>query len=251
MYNDIATAVINNGYISNWFKPERGVRQGCPLSPYLFLLAVEILACKIRQNRDIEGLVFNGTEIKISQLADDTTCFIKNENSLKHLIETFGIFNKCAGLGINIDKTSARRLGELKLSDENLMGLRWSQEPVQTLGTLISGNESDHYELNFKPKIIKMQQLLNSWKCRHLSLKGKITVINTLALSQLVYLCGIIHVPEIVFSEVKKIIIDFIWDGKTPKIAYLGAAKPFFYFLAATYLTVFKLNVSLKQNVLF
>ena len=100
MYNDIATAVINNGYTSDWFKPERGVRQGCPLSPYLFLLAVEILASKIRQNKDIKGLLFGGIEIKISQLADDTTCFIKDENSLKYLIETFNIFNKCAGLGI-------------------------------------------------------------------------------------------------------------------------------------------------------
>ena len=65
-----------------------------------------------------------------------------------------------------------------------------------------------------------MQQLLNSWKCRHLSLKGKITVINSLALSQLIYLCSIIHVPETVYLEVKKIIVNFIWDGKPPKIAY-------------------------------
>ena len=220
MYTDIATAVINNGYTSDWFKPERGVRQGCPLSPYLFLLSVEILACKIRQNKNIEGLIFNGIEIKICQLADDTTCFIKNENSLKHLLDTFRTFNKCAGLGMNTDKTSARRLGDLELSDENLMGLHWTQEPVHTLGINISGKESDHYELNFKPKIIKMQQLLNSWKCRYLSLKGKITVINTLALSQIIYLCSIIKTPDIVYSEVKKIIVNFIWDGKTPKIAY-------------------------------
>ena len=65
-----------------------------------------------------------------------------------------------------------------------------------------------------------MQQLLKSWKCRYLSLKGKITVINTLALSQLIYLCSIIYVPENVYSEVKKIILDFLWDGKPAKISY-------------------------------
>ena len=136
------------------------------------------------------------THIKISQLADDTTCFVRNENSLKNLIETFRLFKICAGLGINIEKTSARCLGGFVPSKEKLFGLDWSQEPVYTLGIKISGDESDHYTLNFKPKIQKMQNLLNSWKCRHLSLKGKITVINSLALSQLIYLCSIIYVPE-------------------------------------------------------
>ena len=220
MYNSITTAVINNGYISSWFSPKRGVRQGCPLSPYLFLLSVEILACKIRQDSNIKGLIFNGNEIKISQLADDTTCVVKDEASLRELIETFIRFDKCAGLKINIDKTTARCLGNYIPSSENLLGLSWSQEPVFTLGVYISGNEDDHYLLNFKPKISKLQQLLNSWKCRRLSLKGKITVINSLALSSLIYVASIIHVPDRVYNEIKKIVTDFIWDGKPAKIAY-------------------------------
>ncbi len=65
-----------------------------------------------------------------------------------------------------------------------------------------------------------MKNLLNSWKCRNLSLKGKITIVNTLALSSLLYLASVIHVPSIVFKEVKHIIVDFIWEGKTSKIAY-------------------------------
>ncbi len=60
----------------------------------------------------------------------------------------------------------------------------------------------------------------DSWKCRNLSLKGKITIVNTLALSSLLYLASVIHVPSIVFKEVKHIIVDFIWEGKTSKIAY-------------------------------
>ncbi len=56
------------------------------------------------------------------------------------------------------------------------------------------------------------------WKCRHLSLKGKVTVVNNLALSPLLYLCSIIHTPENVISEVKSIVVDFLWDGKPPII---------------------------------
>ena len=119
-----------------------------------------------------------------------------------------------------VDKTSARCLGGFTPSRPDLLELKWTQEAVETLGVTVTGNENDHLELNFRPKIAKMKHLLNSWKCRKLSLKGKITVINSLALSKLLYLCSIIHVPEKVYSEVKSIILDFLWDGKVAKIAY-------------------------------
>ncbi len=66
-----------------------------------------------------------------------------------------------------------------------------------------------------------MKNLLNSWKCRNLSLKAKITIVNTLALSSLLCLANVIHVPSsMVFKVVKHIVVDFIWEGKTSKIAY-------------------------------
>ncbi len=65
-----------------------------------------------------------------------------------------------------------------------------------------------------------MKNILNSRKCRNLSLKGKITIVNTLALSSLLYLASVIHVPSMVFKEVNHIVVDFIWEGKTSKIAY-------------------------------
>ena len=79
----IESIVINNGYTAPYFKIERGIRQGCPLSAYLFILAIELLALKIRSDNEIKGINVNNTEIKISQLADDATCFILDNYSLK------------------------------------------------------------------------------------------------------------------------------------------------------------------------
>ena len=87
-YTNIQSYVINNGMASDYFTSERGVRQGDPLSPYLFILAVESLAISIRQNVDIKGIKIGNHEVKLLQYADDTTAILSDENSAKTLFST-------------------------------------------------------------------------------------------------------------------------------------------------------------------
>ena len=82
-YCNIESCVLNNGWTSNFFNLSRGVRQGCPLSPYLFILSVEILAEAIRNKSEIRGIKIQDTEFKSSQYADDTTLILDgSEQSL-------------------------------------------------------------------------------------------------------------------------------------------------------------------------
>ena len=67
-YQNIESCVLNNGWASNFFALERGVRQGCPLSPYIFLLCVEILAERIRTNKDKEGIFIKETKLKLANM---------------------------------------------------------------------------------------------------------------------------------------------------------------------------------------
>jgi hypothetical protein len=71
----------------------------------------EILAIKIRNNKDIKGIKVGDTEIKVIQMADDTTNFIQDEESLKAMLETIEKFYKYSGLKLNLSKCEALRLG--------------------------------------------------------------------------------------------------------------------------------------------
>ena len=81
-YNNSEPAVLNDGFCTNFFKLLRGVRQSCPLSPYLFIVGAEILACKIRQDKTIKGITVFEKELKLIQFADDTTLLCNDCNSV-------------------------------------------------------------------------------------------------------------------------------------------------------------------------
>jgi len=77
LYKDVESAVMNGGYSTNYFKVSRGVQQGCPLSPLLFVLGVEILAQMIWQSTSCHAIKLpQSEEAKISQFADDTTLIL-------------------------------------------------------------------------------------------------------------------------------------------------------------------------------
>ena len=77
-YCNIESCILNNRWAnaSNFFKLSRGVRQDCPLSPYLFILSAEILADAIRRKQRIKGIEINGIDFKLCQYADDTTLIL-------------------------------------------------------------------------------------------------------------------------------------------------------------------------------
>ena len=108
LYCDIESGVMNNGWMSECFKIERGVRQGCPLSPYLFVLSVEVLASAIRSDQHIKGISVNQKEIKLSQYADDTTLILDgSKDALETSLDVIGKFSKISGLRLNNKKTEA------------------------------------------------------------------------------------------------------------------------------------------------
>ena len=190
-YNNSESCVLNNGWSSNFFKLERGVRQGCPLSPYLFILCVEILAEKVRTCQNIKGIKVFGQEIKISQYADDTTLILDGSNeAFTSSLQVLDDFRKISGLKLNDKKTEVLWIGANKGSGVILCpekDFKWVKKKVKALGVWFSTNPEEVTGVNFSEKQMKITNCLSCWENRRLSLMGKITVKEPDCLSTCLY----------------------------------------------------------------
>ena len=182
-YTNIESTVVNNGYTTNWFKPSKGIRQGCPLSPYLFILSAELLSNKIRQDSTVNGIKVFGNEIKLSQFADDTTLFNADLASLEKALKIVDDFGKLAGLSLNVKKTKAIWLGRWASNKNRPLGIKWFHGPVKILGIHFSYDDKGNNELNFNQKIRKLQTKLDMWSSRDLTLFGRTIILTKLGSS--------------------------------------------------------------------
>ena len=87
------------------------VRQGDTLSPYLFVVAIEILAISIRWNTSIKGITIGDNEKKLLAYADDMTALLSDITSAKKLLDSLNTFEKYSGLKMNVSKTKATWIG--------------------------------------------------------------------------------------------------------------------------------------------
>ena len=88
--------------MSNFFPTLRGVRQGCPLSTYLFIMCIELLSYKISTTEDIKGIIYTKLELKKSLFADDASFILDGSfKSFQTLIETIDNFSYISGLKLN------------------------------------------------------------------------------------------------------------------------------------------------------
>ena len=84
-----------------------GIRQGCPLSPLIFNIVLEVLAIEIRVEKEIKGIQI-GKEVKLSLFADDMILYIENpKDSTRKLLELINEYSKVAGYKINTQKSLA------------------------------------------------------------------------------------------------------------------------------------------------
>ena len=119
IYDKPTANIILNGEKMKSFPLRSGIRHGCPLSPLLFNIVLQVLATAIREVKEIKGIQI-GKEVKLSLFADDVILDIENpKDSNRRLLELISEFNKVAGYKINTNKSFARLYTNNENSERN------------------------------------------------------------------------------------------------------------------------------------
>ena len=211
--------VMVNGHMSTTFRLQQGVPQGDVVSPYIFLLMVEILLIKITKTKNIIGVNYAKYEDRASGFADDCTFFIeRSENNLRKTVNILNLFWEISGLKCNISKTKVIPVGVF--DGENICeDLKLSWENDFTILGIEIDNKLKNLSKIFDKLYNDTRSIISRWTGYDLSFHGKITVCKTLLISQYTYVGSIL---DCITSDQMKLIqkqMDcFINHGKnTPK----------------------------------
>ena len=218
-----------NGYLTSPIYISRGLHQGSPLSPILFLIVAQIFTKKLENRSDIIGLEISGVNILLSLFADDTDLFLNASiDCLAAVIEELIAFGTHSGCKCNVEKTTCIPLGKAKYN-ANLLGQiscknygpDFIQDTFTALGINFSNNTSvvGIMEVNYEAKITKAKSWVNVWSRRDLTLMGKVTIIKSLIYSQFSYLAIPLIKPSCpMMKRIDTLTFNFLWGGKRDKV---------------------------------
>ena len=168
-----------------------------------------MLAISIRENDNIQGIIVDGTEIKLELFADDLTAFLRNDKFLRVFL------GNCTGLTINFDETEILVLGNsavVPMQDRSTRNIK-IKEAVKILGVYFICNHPLRKKLNFIEIIDAIKTKLQFWKWRNLTIIGRIQIVKSFVIPMFMHRAGSICIDKEVISEANKIIFNFIWKG--------------------------------------
>ena len=188
-YTGISSSVLVNDHCSHFFSVSRGVRQGCPLSPLLYIIIAETMACAIRADPLIDGFALPGNWlVKICQYADDTTIFVMTDCALCRVFEIFQGFELASGAKLNVTKSHGLLIGTWASRTHLPIALQWSSEFITVMGSHLANTISDE---SWKAPVEKLDSVLSTWRTWALSFHGRALIVNMMGgLSVLWYLAS-------------------------------------------------------------
>ena len=214
LFTETKSSIIYNGWITEHFSVTNGIRQGCPFSPLAFIIGVELLAIRFRESKEVKGLNIDLDKIiKVLLYADDITVFLRDEKDVKSVISIIGEFSSFSALRLNLSKSEAMGIGTSKRLNFDL-GVKWVNE-IKVLGIYFNNlTPASENEKNWTSKVDTIKQLIKQWEKRNLGIWGKLCIIKSLMLPQLIYTIQALCLPETVLKEINTLIYRFLWRKK-------------------------------------
>ncbi|CAH9114746.1 unnamed protein product, partial [Cuscuta epithymum] len=217
-------SVLINGCPKGYFQPHRGVKQGDPLSPYLFILATEALSRGLKDlvtTKKIKPYWIGPNGIAVTHLcyADDILIFLNGEARSIHNFNKFlELYQRASGQAVNFDKsnfccgkTSLARIRNM----ERLLGMTKISLPMKYLGSnLHKGINRKNYCQDILQAFDKK---LTTWKQKHLNFGGRMVLIKHVLNSIPLHLLAVDTLPKTISKSLERRMSHFLWGSNANK----------------------------------
>lgn len=216
-----------NGEAIGYIPGQKGLRQGDPLSSYLFVIVMEVLTCLLKEKSLLPDFKFHwrcgSTKLVNLCFADDLMIFCKGEvSSVNHIKQSLNEFEVMSGLSPSPTKSDIFFFGvnsSTKSSILNILGFREGSLPVRYLGVPLLSTKLKHSDC--KSMVDRILSKTKSWTHRYLSYAGRIQLIKSILFSMQTYWSSLFIIPKKVINEIESILRAFFWSG--PDLRRTGA----------------------------
>ncbi|XP_074305950.1 uncharacterized protein LOC141641178 [Silene latifolia] len=215
-----------NGNKFGFFKGERGLRQGDPLSPLLFTICMEYLSRVLRVVASQDGFRFHPLcgHLKLNHLlfADDLLLFCKgNATSIMWILRAFATFSSASGLSLNRAKSEIYFNGVISCTITDILqisGIHRGSLPFKYLGVPISSKKLTKAEgQKLTDRIVAR---IRGWGTQHLTYAGRLTLVNSVLNTLHSYWASIFLIPNGILNRINNLCRNFLWKGSSD---YKGA----------------------------
>lgn len=228
-----------NGFFSPTVHQQRGLRQGDPLSPILFNLALEPLLLAINQDLSLNGYQYtnNGTSQSVKTLAyaDDICVILKNQDDYRQMQQHIRRYSAVSNAKFNQSKTEAFSL--TGRSDDNWNNFLNQQnihtyysnrsiEPFRYLGYYMVYTPAQRNHIQGRI-ITSIKDQVKLYSTRQVSLRGRATIINTLIMTKAWYMLRLLQPTQTFLRTMKSISYNFVWNKKRPLVSFDQLCLPF------------------------
>ncbi|KAL9675053.1 hypothetical protein QQ045_003253 [Rhodiola kirilowii] len=216
-------SVMINGELVDYFQGKRGLRQGDPLSPFLFTIAMECLSRMLKRLSKSDGFYYHPkchrTKLSHIMFADDLILFSSGRNSaISAVRKVVSDFLECSGLSINLQKSHmfTGGMNDSKIAwVEEVIGTKASPLPVRYLGIPLTSRSLSRKDCAILTE--RMTARLNCWSNRFLSRAGRSVLVVAVLQAMVYFWARVCILPKSVIQAVNSMCAKFLWRGNCDK----------------------------------